>query len=282
MYRLAISEFSTYSWSLEKEVQELSRRGIRQIGLWRTKLSDMEIDAAADLLYAADIRVSSLSWAGGFTGTCGMSFEEAIDDAMLAIRTAARIGSGCLVVHSGSRGGHTRNHACKLLRTALDRLLPVASDYGVTLGLEIMECSEACQWTIMDSHQQVIDLVRNYATSCLGLVLDLFYAGKNDSIAEEIRNSSPNIALVQVSDRIENRDGTASRCLPGEGDISFLRWFEALDKAGYTGPWEIELHGHMFGPPRYRKMLDDSVLFLKQLHDQARPNHSMSPLFRTL
>lgn len=282
MHRLAISEFSTYSWSLEQEVQEFSRRGIRQIGLWRTKLSDLEIDAAADLLYASDIRVSSLSWAGGFTGTCGMSFEEAVEDAMLAIRTAARIGSGCLVVHPGSRGGHTRNHACKLFRTALDRLLPVASDYGVTLGIEIMECTEAGPWTVMDSQQQVIDLVRNYATSCLGLVLDLFYVGKNESVVEEIASGSPNVVLVQVSDRLENRDGTPSRCAPGEGNVPFARWFETLAKAGYTGPWEMELHGPLFGPSRYRKLLDDSVTFLQQLRDQSNRNRSMSTSFRSL
>ena len=50
MSRLAISEFSTYRWSLEEEIQELSRRGIREIGIWRTKLSDVDIDFAADAL----------------------------------------------------------------------------------------------------------------------------------------------------------------------------------------------------------------------------------------
>ena len=91
MPRLAISEFSTYRWSLEQEIQEFIRRGIREIGIWRTKLSDLDVDSAADLLYAADMHVSSLSWAGGFTGSCGMTHEDAIDDAVLAIRTASRI-----------------------------------------------------------------------------------------------------------------------------------------------------------------------------------------------
>ena len=79
MVRFSISEFSTYRWSLEQEVKELSRRGIQNIGVWRAKYSDYDPDYAADLLYLNDLRVSSLSWAGGFTGSCGMSHEQAID-----------------------------------------------------------------------------------------------------------------------------------------------------------------------------------------------------------
>jgi sugar phosphate isomerase/epimerase len=274
MSRLAISEFSTYRWSLEQEIQELSRRGIRDIGIWRTKLSDIEIDTASDLLYAADMRVSSLSWAGGFTGSCGLSHEHAIDDGISAIRTAARIGAHCLIVHPGSRCGHTGSHARRLFRSALDRLLPVAIDFGVCLGIELMCQQQAPAWTIFESLEQPIELVRKYGTSSLGLVLDLYYAGGEATLLEQTKELCSRIALVQLADRTNGEAGL--RCQIGDGVVPVQAWYDTLQEGGYQGPYEVELHGPAFGQARYRKLLDESINRLHILHQQSLQNRSLS------
>lgn len=275
MPRLAISEFSTYRWSLEQEIQELIRRGIREIGIWRTKLSDLEIDQAADMLYAADIRVSSLSWAGGFTGSCGMTHEDAIDDALLAVRTASRIGAECLIVHPGNIHGHTRRHAMRLFRTAIDRLLPSAVDYGVSLGVELMSREQAPEWTIFESLESTVDFVAGYGTAHVGLVLDLFHTATEPDLLRQSARIIPHVHLVQMSDRLQF-DGSDYRCLPGDGIVPVQRWYDALEDAGYQGAYEFELHGPRFGHLRYRKMLDDSIRSLDQLHQQRVRNRSLS------
>ena len=276
MSRLAISEFSTYRWSLEEEIQEFSRRGIRDIGIWRTKLSDVDIDAAADALYSAYMKVSSLSWAGGFTGSCGMSYIEAIDDGLSAIRTAARLGAQCLIVHPGNAKGHTRNHASRLLRTALDRMLPVAVDFGVSLGIELMCHRQSPAWTIFESNQQAIDLVKQYSVNNLGLVLDLYHVGNQPHMLQRVRDLCPHLALVQLSDRNEDNEGRWHRCQIGEGIVPVQDWYDALEDAGYQGSYEFELHGSNFRQSRYRKMLDDSITRLQQLHQQSLLNRSLS------
>lgn len=276
MSRLAISEFSTYRWSLEQEIQELSRRGIREIGIWRTKLTDGDIDSAADALYSADMKVSSLSWAGGFTGSCGMTHDEAVEDGISAIRTAARIGTQCLIVHPGSSKGHTRNHAARLLRLAIDRMLPVAMDFGVSLGIELMCRRQSPAWTIFESIEQPISLVKQYSVNNLGLILDLYHVGHQPHLLQRIRELCPHLALVQVSDRTLCEQGHTHRCHIGDGTIPVQSWYDAIEEAGYQGPYEFELHGPNFRPTRYRKMLDDSISRLQQLHQQSLLNRSLS------
>ena len=66
MKRFSLSQLSTRNWSFEQDLENYRNAGIRAIGVWRHKLSDVEIGEAADLLGDSGLGVSSLSWAGGF------------------------------------------------------------------------------------------------------------------------------------------------------------------------------------------------------------------------
>lgn len=277
MVRFSVSEFSTYRWSLEEEVKELSRRGIQNIGIWRTKYSDYDSDHAADLLYLNDLRVSSLSWAGGFTGSCGMSHEQAIDDGISAVRTAAKIGAECLIVHPGNRNNHTRRHSRRLLTQAIERMLPAAADFGVTLALEVMTRQQANAWTLFDTADEAVGFACEYLPQELGVVLDLFHVGNNTSIFEKIPELLPRIALVQLSDRT-TQDPTAKRCKPGSGSIPIQRWFNQLEDNGYRGLYEVEVFGPHYGPTRYRQLLDDSADCFRKLQSRNLNYRSTSAI----
>ena len=117
--RLAVSELSTIRWSFEDDVLQYLKHGFEAIGIWRTKLSDYGEEKAKELLDEHSLKISSLQWAGGFTGSDGRSFREAMHDAYDAIELAAMLGAKTLLVHAGSRSGHTKNHARRMLATAL-------------------------------------------------------------------------------------------------------------------------------------------------------------------
>src|SRR5690349_24045079 len=84
MVRLAVSELTTFRWSFEEDVAQYLAAGIRAIGVWRQKLADLGEGKGAQLLSESGIHVSSLQWAGGFTGCDGHSFEESLADARQA------------------------------------------------------------------------------------------------------------------------------------------------------------------------------------------------------
>ena len=85
MARLAISEVTTFRWSFEEDVERYRAAGIRAIGVWRQKLADIGAEKGAALLRKAGLAVSSLQWAGGFTGSDGRTHEESLHDARQAI-----------------------------------------------------------------------------------------------------------------------------------------------------------------------------------------------------
>ena len=132
--QIAVSEFSTPRWSFHQDVIKYASRGINKIGVSRRKVDDLGKAAAADLLFEMKMEVSSVNWAGGFTGSDGFSFVEAIDDAIEAIVFASRINAECLLIYPGGRNGHTNRHASRLFENALDTLIPIAADYNIPLS----------------------------------------------------------------------------------------------------------------------------------------------------
>ena len=136
MHQLSVSEFSSYRWSFFQDIIKCTSLGFGTVGLWREKVADFGFENAAELIDEMNISVSSLSWAGGFTGSDGRSHREAIEDAIDAVFQAHMVGADKLIVHAGGRNGHTEKHARRLLTQALDEITPLAGDLDITLLLE--------------------------------------------------------------------------------------------------------------------------------------------------
>ena len=108
MFQIAISQTTTARGDLPLEAARLAEHGFQAISVWRPKVTDLGVEAAAQVISRAGLRVVSVLWAGGFTGGDGRSFDESVADAVEAIETAEALGAATVVVHSGCRGGHTR------------------------------------------------------------------------------------------------------------------------------------------------------------------------------
>src|SRR5437868_1367486 len=105
MDRLSMNELTTYRWSFEEDVRNYAAAGFSAIGVWRQKLSDFGEERGAELLLESGLEVSSLLWAGGFTGSDGRSYRESLQDAEESVRLAAGLHAGCLILFTGSRAG---------------------------------------------------------------------------------------------------------------------------------------------------------------------------------
>src|SRR5690606_18386205 len=128
---LSVNELTTYRWTFEQDVLHYAEAGFQAIGVGRQKLADFGEGKGVELLAESGLAVSNLLWAGGFTGSDGRTYRDSIDDAVEAIELAGMLHAPCLVVYSGSRAGHTHNHARRLLSGALTELVPVAGQHGV-------------------------------------------------------------------------------------------------------------------------------------------------------
>jgi sugar phosphate isomerase/epimerase len=258
MLELSMNEVTTFRWSFEEDIENYCRTGYRSIGVWRHKLSDLDEEQAVDMLVGSGLNVSSLACAGGFTGLGGVSFREGMDDAISALRLAARVQAGCLVVHPGGRNNHTSRHAFRLLRHALDELLPTAEHYEVPLALEPMHVACAASWTFLTDFERVNELVSEYSTPYLKLALDTYHFPWNETDRNILPDIAQHIGVVYLADRREPPSIDHDRCPLGRGQLPLADILATLIEAGYAGPCDVRLMGTEIQPADYGRLLEQS------------------------
>jgi sugar phosphate isomerase/epimerase len=269
MLELSMNEVTTFRWSFEEDIENYCRAGYRSIGVWRHKLSDEDEEQAVDTLVGSGLSVSSLACAGGFTGLGGVSFRESMDDAISALRLAARVQAGCLVVHPGGRNNHTSRHALRLLRMALDELLPTAEHYEVPLVLEPMHVACAASWTFLTDFERVSELVSQYSTPYLKLALDTYHFPWNESDRNILPEIAPHIGVVYLADRREPPSIDHDRCPLGRGQLPLADIVASLIEAGYDGPFDVRLMGTEIQPADYGSLLKQSQRVFAELVQSA-------------
>ena len=265
MTRLSMNEMTTYRWSFEQDVAEYSAAGISAMGVWRRKLSDFGDERGVELLADNGIRVSNLLWAGGFTGSDGRSQRDSIDDAVEAVRLAADLQAGCLVVYSGGRAGHTHNHARRLLKDALREILPLAEELAVTLAIEPMHLGCAAEWTFLTSLDDALALIADLASERLKLAFDTYQFGQDEATVARLESLAEQIAIVHLGDGRSPPEHEQNRARLGEGSIPLKRIVAALSSAGYDGYYDVELMGEEIEVADYRDLLEQSKHAFTQL-----------------
>lgn len=118
---------------LLNEVFEFRRQGIRYATVRRQQVFRIGEDVLKDVFSDFGIQISSIGFAGGFTGTLGMTYDDVLADAYSAIRTAHDVGARSLVLVTGHQGLHIYNHAEKTVQEGIEICRQIAVEYGVRL-----------------------------------------------------------------------------------------------------------------------------------------------------
>jgi sugar phosphate isomerase/epimerase len=255
MATLSVNEATTFRWTFEEDVAHYVEAGVPAIGVWRQKLSDCGEEKAVDLIQESGLRVSHLFWAGGFTGSDGRTFRASIEDAMDALRTAASLGAGSLVVYSGARAGHTHNHARRLFKDALLELAPLAAEVGVNLAIEPMHPGCAAEFTFLTSLDDLTALLDMVPSQQVKIALDTYHLGWDPHLVQRIAEIAPHLALVQLGDARSTPKGEQNRCRLGDGSIPLQEIVDALIAAGYNGFYDVELLGEELEDADYGSLL---------------------------
>jgi sugar phosphate isomerase/epimerase len=240
MFEIAISQMTTPRWELSLEVDRLAAHGFEAISVWRPKISDVGAAAAAGLITSAGLRVSSVQWAGGFTGGDGRSFDESIDDALEAIETAETLAAPALVVHSGCRGGHTRSHARRLLAEAIELLAAPARQAGITLAVKPMHPVAAAGCSFVSRLGEAVELVEGFDDPAVRLALDLWHWGDDPEIGRLLPRLAERTAVVQVADRLGPATAAEDRLPAGHGRLPLADVVTDLAAYGYRGELEFD------------------------------------------
>ncbi|MEQ8837749.1 MAG: sugar phosphate isomerase/epimerase family protein, partial [Lacipirellulaceae bacterium] len=248
MPTLSMNELTTYRWSFEEDVRRYLEAGYEGIGVWRQKIEDYGLERGVDLLAESELKVTNLMWAGGFTGNDGRRMPESVDDAAEAIRLAASMNAGCLVVYPGGRNNHTYRHAERLLRNAFDQLLDVAEDAEVDLAIEPLHPACAADWSFLTDLESTIAFIDSCQSQRLKLVLDAYHFGHDRSVLANLEEFASYIGVVHLGDFNEPHSRELNRCPLGEGRVDLDALIEGLLEAGYEGDFDVELLGSEIKP----------------------------------
>lgn len=258
MLRLSVSELSTYRWSFEEDVLNYHQKGFEAIGIWRPKLVEYGEEKGVELLSEHNLSISSLQWVGGFTGSDGRSYREALHDGLDAIQQAADIGAPTVTVLAGGRGGHTKGHAHRLLRTALKELAEAAQAMGVQLALEPMHVGCAFDWSFMNTVPQCLDIINDIGSNNLGITFDCYHVAQDEAVLLWLESFVKYVRLVQLGDAKHAPMGEQDRCLLGQGHIPLRDIVQIFEQSGYEGFYEVEILGQQVEHLEYEEILDES------------------------
>jgi sugar phosphate isomerase/epimerase len=255
---LSMNEVTTFRWSLAEDAERYRQAGYHSIGVWQGKLADWEEEQAVDLLATSGLSVSSLSCAGGFTGSDGRTLRESINDAVGALRLAGALRAGCLVIYPGGRNNHTNRHARRLLHSALDELLPLAEDFEVPLALGPMHPASAAGYTFLTDLLSVVELVENYDSPFLKLAYDTYHFAAEEDSCDMLAAAARHLAVVFLGDRRRPPTIDHECCPLGLGKLPLSDVVSALLEAGYDGPFDVRLMGQEIETSDYQALLQQS------------------------
>ncbi|MCA9239956.1 MAG: sugar phosphate isomerase/epimerase, partial [Planctomycetales bacterium] len=243
MPRLSCSQLSTFRWSFEEDLYYYKLSGFEAIGLWRRKLLDFGLERAIELLAESGLTVSNLTWAGGFTGVDGRSFQESVHDARGALHLASAVGAQCLLVYAGGRNCHTLRHAQRLLCTALDELLPLAEQLNVPLAIKPTHPACSGEWSFLTTLEDTARVLESRPSRCLKMAFDTYHFPLHGEGLRVLEQLIPHIALVQLADAHTPHGIDLDRCPLGEGEVPVTQLVHALLRFGYDEYFDAELMG---------------------------------------
>ena len=239
--RFSINQMTVKQLALPDLVAHCVRLGIPGIGLWREPVREYGIEAAAALVRDAGLAVTTLC-RGGFFTTDGWEAEN-----RAAIDEAVALGTDTLVLVSGGL-----TPACPDLPSARGRiteaigeLAPYAGEHGIRLAIEPlhpMYVSDRCAVSTLD---QALAIAEHFPPEQVGVVVDTYHLWWDDRApaAVERAGATGRLHSFQLADWTTPLPAGVlnGRGQLGTGAIDLRAWSDLVEKAGWTGPVEVEI-----------------------------------------
>ena len=245
--RFGISEFTTWPWSFERDVERYAAHGLDTIEVCEFKLNRDDYRPQLRSIERSGLTVSSVQSTvhALFPDSLAPSPsdpEDRIRHMKAAIeRIAPHVPAQVpFVVITGAAPGGDARMVYERAVTAFAELATFAAERGVRMAYEplnpVLFNTDTALWGL----DQALELVRRVDHPALGICLDTWNIFQTPNLHEVIRECGERIFLVQVSDWHQPRSG-ADRISLGDGTIDNAAIMRACREAGYAGPFVLEI-----------------------------------------
>lgn len=257
--RFGINQMTVRQLALPELVEHCLRLGVPGIGLWREPVKEYGVEAAAALVRDAGLTVTTLC-RGGFFTTDGWEAEN-----RAAIDEAVALGTDTLVLVSG---GLTPAYpdlpsARARITEAIGALAPYAGERGIRLAIEPlhpMYASDRCAVSTLD---QALEIAERFPAEQVGVTVDTYHLWWDDRApaAVERAGATGRIHSFQLADWTTPLPAGVlnGRGQLGTGAIDLAAWSALVEKAGYTGPVEVELFNDELWARDGAEVLEETV-----------------------
>ena len=242
--RLSVNEATVERWSLREAVDGCARHGIAYVGPWRHKVEEVGLAAAGRLLRDAGVAPSSLCRGGWFPAASESARRERVEDNLRAVEEAAALGAEVLVLVCGPAADRDIDGAREMVAEGIAAIVPRARSAGVRLAIEPLHPMFAADRSVVVTLAEALDLAARFPAPTVGVAIDVYHVWWDPAVYAQIERagSDGRILGFHVSDWVAPPpDWLRGRGMMGDGVIELRRLRTAVDRAGYTGPIEVEI-----------------------------------------
>jgi sugar phosphate isomerase/epimerase len=263
--RISLSAISTFEWTLDEDLAFYERSGISAIGASVAKLEAVGVEAGAQRLRDAGVRVTNLIGLGPFRLDDPSQWAGQQDRVRTALDAAEAVDAECMILTTGPAGQLSWEDAADALTDALAPLVTDARQRAIPFGLEHTN-SLRVDVGFVHSLRDVVDLARRLD---IGVCVETNACWAERGLGATIRDGVDVFRVVQVSDFAIGTLSTPNRLVPGDGDIPLERILGQILAAGYEGSFDLELIGPRIDDEGYEAACTRAVAVLGELLERA-------------
>lgn len=243
--RFGINEFTTVTASFEQDVSAYAAAGADVIGICEHKLTIPDSDARRLL---ADVRLGVGACVPTVPSILPLplmegpdSPEERVEAICASVRRLASFEPQCVLCLTGPAGELDPGAARRLVVEGLGRIGAEAAAAGVALGVEPVQRAFADLWTLVSSLEDTVELLDEVGRGDVGIMFDTWHLWNDEGVHAAISREIGRIVGVHVADWRRPTRNTNDRAWPGDGVARLGSLLHELDRAGYEGPYEVEI-----------------------------------------
>ena len=238
--RISVSEWKMNRWNIKREIETLRALRLTSLGVCRGKVADFRLNSVYRALQKIGAAPAYVCWAGGFTGLDGYSYDDAMEDAMSALKVCRALQANSLVLLSGGRGGHTLNHAKGMFYTAVSRLLEHAEAWRITLAIQPLPQPLARRYSLLTTLDSAIEFVQHFDHPAVRLALDCDAWDGDKALQTRANELAQVSSILHLAPPCETMRAERGQKAKANTQLEVVRRFAV---AGYTGVYDLKLSG---------------------------------------
>ncbi|MBW8637179.1 sugar phosphate isomerase/epimerase [Hoeflea sp. WL0058] len=226
-------------------VKACSRRGLSMVSIWENEIDRIGKAAAKEVLTQTGSRVFGYNRAGPLLASSATERRQRLDAAKRSIDLALEFDADHVLLFPGGapEGEKGLDGARGMTEEAVGHLLDHLGDGAARLALEPLHPMLAGDRSSIVSMSHANDICDRLGRN-LGIVVDVYHVWWDERLDEEIARAGKHgrIAGFHVNDwLVPTKHTLTDRGMMGDGVIDLAHLWNAVKRAGYDGPIEVEI-----------------------------------------